>query len=95
VDEIQGITLKAFANLSPGFTLKPWVKKKAHLFHRNSEGVATGLRFGGRRRNPFRVASQKNSDAFSPGFKANPGLELANAFSVTLLIKGTRLQPNF
>jgi hypothetical protein len=46
--QLKKITLKAFANFSPGFAMKPWVKK-APFFGRNSEGVATRLRFGGRR----------------------------------------------
>jgi len=33
-------------------------------------------------RNPFRVASDYWARLFSQGFKANPGLKLANAFSV-------------
>ena len=75
-------TLKAFANLSPGFALKPWVKK-AHLFRRNSEGVATGLRFGGRRRNPdfVGVASSKTFGCVFPRVaKAQPRAEISERF---------------
>jgi hypothetical protein len=36
------VTLKALPNFSQGFALKPWVTS-AHLFRRNSEGVAKGL----------------------------------------------------
>jgi hypothetical protein len=34
------LTLKALANFSPGFALKPWETKNAHSFIRNPEGVA-------------------------------------------------------
>jgi len=50
------ITLKALANSSPGFALKPW-EWRACLFDRNSEGVATGFALSERRRNLFRVAT--------------------------------------
>jgi len=90
------LTLKALANLSPGrgpragsprgvgaFALKPWVKK-GHIYFvatlkelrrdcDSADGDATlsGLRL------------QKDSDAFFPGLpERNPGLKLANAFSV-------------
>jgi hypothetical protein len=36
------ITLKALANFSPGFALKPWVKN-VHEILGNSEGVAKAL----------------------------------------------------
>ncbi|HYJ87165.1 MAG TPA: hypothetical protein VEW46_13980, partial [Pyrinomonadaceae bacterium] len=48
---------------------------------RNSEGVAL-LAFGEWRRNSFRVASSKNECLFPRVAKAQPWLELANAFSV-------------
>ena len=64
------ITLKAFANSSPGrgpradsprgvgaFALKPCAKESEGIL-RNSEGVATVL-LGEARRNSFRVASSK------------------------------------
>jgi hypothetical protein len=45
------LTLKALANSSPGFALKPWVQKSFQKTLRNSKGVATAL-MGERRRNP-------------------------------------------
>ena len=48
---------------------------------RNPEGVASPSPESQTRRNSFRVATKKS--VFVPqGFKANPGLELANTFSV-------------
>jgi hypothetical protein len=34
------VTLKALANFSPGFALKPWVQKMPEEIVRNPEGVA-------------------------------------------------------
>ena len=79
------ITLKAFANLSPGFALKPWVKKRRMYPDATLKELRRGLRFSGRRPNPdlSGLRLQKYSDAFFPGLpKRNPGLKLANAFSV-------------
>ncbi len=70
------VTLKALANVSPGFALKPWVQK------RPSRLVATlkGLRLG-------------EIKFVLPGLpKRNPGLTLANAFSVIPLIFGVNAQ---
>jgi hypothetical protein len=36
------------------------------------------------RRNSFRVATNQRCTTYPQGFKANPGLKLANAFSVKL-----------
>jgi hypothetical protein len=36
----NGVTLKALANVSPGFALKPWVQKMPDEIVRNPEGVA-------------------------------------------------------
>src|SRR6266536_311280 len=62
---------------------------------RNPEGVASPLAD----RKPIANPSQplqgcdENKHApFSQGFKANPGLELANAFSVTLATRSTETQ---
>src|SRR6267142_2500347 len=77
------ITLKALANYSPGFALKPWVQKCRKRFVATLKELRRGLRFGGRQRNPFRVASSRQWTCVVPGLpKRNPGLELANAFSV-------------
>jgi hypothetical protein len=74
------ITLKAFANFSPGFALKPWVKKSLRIL-RNSEGVAKPAS----RNEGATVSGLRLSWVYQrfPGLpKRNPGLELANAFSV-------------
>jgi hypothetical protein len=47
------------------------------------------------RRNPFRVAQfREKRRVSSQGFKANPGLELANAFSVVQRRTSQRFQRN-
>ena len=74
------LTLKALANFSPGL-LQPWVIVVAIDSYatlkglRRSRGIAN-------RRNSFRVAKSPVRHSCSQGFKANPGLEFANAFSV-------------
>ena len=75
-------TLKALASSSPGFALKPWVRRGRKKTLRNSEGIAKSFAVKKPRRNSFRFASSRNECVF-PGLpKRNPGLELANAFSV-------------
>jgi hypothetical protein len=70
------------ANFSPGFALKPWETKNAHSFIRNPEGVA--IEHDQTTADPTLASSQTTSA--SPGLpKLNPGLELANAFSVSLI----------
>jgi hypothetical protein len=51
---------------------------------RNPEGVASPSPESRTRRNSFRVATKKGAFV-TQGFKANPGLKLANAFSVIFL----------
>jgi len=60
------LTLKALANLSPGFALKPW---KTATFERrhNPEGVASLL------------ANQKKS-YFPPGFQSKPWAQISERF---------------
>src|SRR5712671_3312114 len=74
--QVRRTTLKAFANSSPGFALKPWVQKTRKNFFptlkelRNGDATLSELRL-------------LEMNACSPGLpKRNPGLELANAFSV-------------
>ena len=55
---------------------------------RNPERVATGFRFDERRRNPFRVASYFQALVIPRVAKRNPGLKLANAFSVNPMLAG-------
>ena len=91
------LTPKVFANLSPGFALKPWGKSRPSLI-RNPERVYPyfRLKFSSGRSfaNPFRVANHRVARSLSQGFKANPGLELANTFDVNFkseISKGVRL----
>src|SRR5258708_4759616 len=87
--QVQGTTLKAFANSSPDrgpragsprgvgvFALKPWVQRpRKRLFPTLKE-----LRNGDASLSELRVLEM---NACSPGLpKRTPGLELANAFSV-------------
>jgi len=65
--------------------LKPWVNVRGHKFFATLKGLRCLLRFPYLRRNPFRVATTSKS-ILCPRVVAkrgNPGLELANAFSVT------------
>jgi hypothetical protein len=74
-------TLKALANFSPGFALKPWVTNASNglvatLKELRPKDVNTP-------RNSFRVAKSLFANIPYPGLpKRNPGLKLANAFSV-------------
>ena len=78
----ESITLKAFASSSPGFALKPWVQKTRKRFLRNSEGVANALPAANVDATPSELRLRE-MNAYYPGLpKLNPGLELANAFSV-------------
>jgi hypothetical protein len=73
---LSGTTLKAFANSSPGFALKPWVQKT----RKNFFATLKELRNGDATLSELRLLEM---NACSPGLpKRNPGLELANAFSV-------------
>ena len=73
--KVRRTTLKAFANSSPGFALKPWVQKTRKKFFAtlkptNGDATLSELRL-------------LEINACSPGLpKRNPGLQLANAFSV-------------
>jgi hypothetical protein len=74
-------TLKAFANSSPGFALKPWVKRghiyfvatlkelRRHCDSADGDATLSGLRL------------QKHSDAFFPRVaKAQPWAEISERF---------------
>ena len=60
------VTLKALANVSPGFALKPWVQKCPEEIVRNPEGVA---RFCGEQTPTqlFQSCAFERWDAFSQG----------------------------
>ena len=82
----NSITLKAFANSSPGLRFgDPGItlsfEKGATL-----KGLRRRLFDRGRSQPLQGCASVKSGCASSQGFKANPGLELANAFSVRELL---------
>ena len=104
---LKEITLKALANSSPGrgphagsprgvevFALKPWVQKSRNRLFANSEGVAKILRLRNHDATPSELRLLEMNGVF-PGLpRRDPGLELANAFSVKLMgkLKGfTRL----
>jgi hypothetical protein len=78
------ITLKAFANSSPGFALKPWV----HECIEKCYATLKELHPGSPNRSPVATLSELRRDLKAhfktQGFRANPGLEFANAFSVIL-----------
>jgi len=74
------LTLKAFANSSPGFALKPWVKS-AHLFRRNSEGVATGVANRRTATQPFQGCVFKNTRMrFSQGCQSKLWARISERF---------------
>src|SRR6266850_2499335 len=74
-----GITLKAFANSSPGFALKPWVQKTRKRFLATLKELRL---LSGResRRNSFRVASSKNECIFPRVAKAQPWAGISERF---------------
>src|SRR5512132_689267 len=82
------ITLKAFANFSPGLRFgNPGKKTHPNLF----EG-ATLKRVASPSPESHPVATpselrRNKCSLFTQGFKANPGLKLANAFSVIVALQ--------
>ena len=86
------VTLKALANVSPGFALKPWVQKREKRLFATLKGVARFCR-NKRRATPSELRLREMS-CVVPGLpKRNPGLELAKRFqryspSVSLLKNG-------
>ena len=77
----QEITLKALANSSPGFALKPWVQKWRKRFFTTLKELRRVLRLRNRDATPSELRLRE-MNACSQGCQRNPGLELANAFSV-------------
>ena len=53
---------------------------------RNSEGVASSVRIATRQSQLLQSCEEINLNSIPQGFKANPGLKLANAFSVNFMI---------
>ena len=72
------LTLKAFANFSPGFRFGNPGRTRPLQKTQTLKGLR---RIPETRRNPLRVATRQTC-ILTQGFKANPRLELANAFSV-------------
>jgi len=74
----NSVTLKALANISPGFALKPWVQKCPRRFF----ATLKGLRFGvnKRRRNSFRVAPSRNQMRLPRVAKAQPWAGIGERF---------------
>src|SRR5258705_9113346 len=76
------VTLKALANSSPGFALKPWVQKCPGSLLATLKELR-GFAVNKRPAQLLQSCAFKKWDPFFPGLpKRNPGLELANAFSV-------------
>jgi hypothetical protein len=84
------LTLKAFANSSPGLRFSNPGKDTPHL-HKTQ--TLKGLRRVDQR--PVSTASELRQNKHAPfpqDFKANPGMELANAFGVKLKLPQYRFQ---
>jgi hypothetical protein len=73
---------KVLANSSPGFALKPW-GIGAHCFVATLKELRRILTINARRATPSELLLREMRRAF-PGLRnLNPGLKLANAFSVS------------
>jgi hypothetical protein len=75
----NGLTLKALANVSPGFALKPWVQKCLRRFFATLKGLR-GFVVNKRRRNSFRVAPSRNEMRFPRVGKAQPWAGIGERF---------------
>ena len=73
-------TLKALANFSPGFALKPWVIVVGNKFFATLKGLRRPLRFPDLRRNPFRVATTSKHILIPRVAKAQPWAEISQRF---------------
>jgi hypothetical protein len=73
------VTLKALANVSPGFALKPWVQKFTRRLFANLKGLR-GFAVNKRRRNSFRVAPSRNEMRFPRVAKAQPWAGIGERF---------------
>ncbi len=80
---LNRITLKAFANSSPGFALKPW-GESADLFSCNSEGVATALRLTNGAATPSELRLQKIEVRGPRVAKARPWAGTSQRFQRTV-----------
>jgi hypothetical protein len=85
------LTLKAFANFNPGLCFwQPWVHRCLLIKGRNPDGVATKVGLLRKRSQVLQSCDESHWAFLTQGFKANPGLKLANAFSVMFLAPGSR-----
>lgn len=73
------VTLKALANVSPGFALKPWVQKCSGRLFATLKGLR-GFAVNKRRRNSFRVASSRNGMRFPRVATAQPWAGISQRF---------------
>jgi len=73
------VTLKALANVSPGFALKPWVQKCPRRLFATLKGLR-GFAVNKRRRNSFRVALSRNEVRFPRVAKAQPWAGIGERF---------------
>ena len=73
------VTLKALANVSPGFALKPWVQKCPGRLFATLKGLR-GFAVNKRRRNSFRVAPSRNGMRFPRVAKAQPWAGIGERF---------------
>jgi hypothetical protein len=71
------LTLKALANFSPGFALKPWDQMRLLVEGRNPEGVASKVAETQPASQPLQ-GCEKSLPAFSfPGFQNKPWAEIS------------------
>ena len=70
------ITLKALANFSPGFALKPWVENALREIVRNPEGVARSINAA----QLLQSCAFEKSDPFPRVAKAQPWAGIGERF---------------
>jgi hypothetical protein len=73
------LTLKALANVSPGFALKPWVQTKPGRLFATLKGLR-GFAVNKRLRNSFRVGPSRNGIRFPRVAKAQPWAGIGERF---------------
>src|SRR6267142_465519 len=77
--DVLRITLKALANVSPGFALKPWVQKCPRRLFATLKGLR-GFPVSKHRRNSFRVAPSRNEMTVPRVTKAQPWAGIGERF---------------
>jgi hypothetical protein len=78
------VTLKALANVSPGFALKPWVQKCPRRLFATLKGLR-GFAVNKRRRNSFKVAPSRNELRVPWVAKAQPWAGIGQRFQRYLI----------